>query len=544
MLRRMPSDWRSQYNEGRYLLRSVGGPALPATPTPEEAMEIIGITAGGNRDTDRPTGRNKVPASVRAEALKGLRLSYENNYGAWTFIGIARAIQLVLAPGVSDRTMERMERYFGRHAKDRGSSGFGDDSDPSRGYMAWLNWGGDAGLEWVSGAKMNPFRSAIFNPKGRRNPSDVERALAGDKNLAGALLQGADLQGVNLSGVNLEGAYLQEANLEGADLRNARMKGALLTRASLHKADLSGAVLRKSVLKWADFSQAVLEGADLQEADLQAADLQGANLDGSSFIEAKLESAYLSGVRAKQANFEKADCSRTNFEDADLTGAKFEKAKLIGANFNGANVARAKGLPAPRKPITTPSSPSFRKWLGRSVLTDGFGEPLVFYHGTDNGGFTVFDLSKIDKHHPGFFVTDNASLAKTYTSFDQFDPFGEEVEIKKGVYRLFVKMENPFVYDAKGARWDTIPWGTGRATTSEIGQWAKDRGYDGTVIQNVVDPAIQLSENEGGFSRPTTVYIVFDPRNIKSAAYNRGTWDLNDPDIRHNPRRARRGRSR
>lgn len=157
MLRRMPPDWRGQYDAGRDILRQVGGPSLPATPTPEQAMEIVGITAGGNRADDRPSGRNKVPPKVREEALKGLRLSYDNDYGAWTFIGIARAIQLALSPGVPDSTKERMERYFGRHVKDKQSYRFGDDSDPSRGYMAWLNWGGDAGLEWVAGAKLNPF---------------------------------------------------------------------------------------------------------------------------------------------------------------------------------------------------------------------------------------------------------------------------------------------------------------------------------------------------------------------------------------------------
>jgi len=44
--------------------------------------------------------------------------------------------------------------------------------------------------------------------------------------------------------------------------------------------------------------------------------------------------------------------------------------------------------------------------------------------------------------------------------------------------------------------------------------------------------------------KPSNVYIVFDPKNIKSAAYNEGTFDSTDADIRHNPRHARRSRNR
>ncbi len=178
-----------------------------------------------------------------------------------------------------------------------------------------------------------------------------------------------------------------------------------------------------------------------------------------------------------------------------------------------------------------PRSKAFKSWFGKSVLRDTKGKPIVLYHGTKNGGFTAFDLSKIDEWHPGFFLADDKRLAQTYAVYPQLDPFGDSVSTS-GIYRLFVKMENPFVYDAGGRRWDKIPWeGDVRVKTDAVGHWAKERGYDGVIIKNVVDPG-----NAGEFEEPTTVYIVFDPRNIKSAAYNRGTWDPNDPDIRHNPR--------
>lgn len=150
MLRNMPPDWRRQYDVGRVALYNATGRRLPDVPTPAQAATIVEITAGGRPSHDTVTGTNSVPVAVREAALHGLRLSYANNYGAWAFIGLARAFQLVTADGVSDMTISRMRAYFRRHASDTRAIGFGDDHRPSRGYMAWLNWGGDAGLRWVS----------------------------------------------------------------------------------------------------------------------------------------------------------------------------------------------------------------------------------------------------------------------------------------------------------------------------------------------------------------------------------------------------------
>jgi hypothetical protein len=149
MLKSPPSDWRSQFGSGASQLRQTGqfgGKEL----TREGALRILGITAGGNRSSDTARGGQRVPADVREEAMHGLRLSHANNYGAWNFIGVARAIQLATEPGVPTSTTDRMSNYFTRHAKDKQSANFGNDRSPSRGYMAWLNWGGDAGLRWTS----------------------------------------------------------------------------------------------------------------------------------------------------------------------------------------------------------------------------------------------------------------------------------------------------------------------------------------------------------------------------------------------------------
>lgn len=160
MLGKPPSDWKSEYRSGMKA-RSASGQGASRPMTLENVLKILEITAGGNVSGDRASGPNKVPQAVRDAAMKGVRLSYANNYGAWDFIGIARAIQLATQRGIPDKSMSRMRSYFSRHRKDKQSSGFGDDSNPSKGYMAWLNWGGEAGKQWVDGARNNPYEYLI-----------------------------------------------------------------------------------------------------------------------------------------------------------------------------------------------------------------------------------------------------------------------------------------------------------------------------------------------------------------------------------------------
>lgn len=174
MLRKMPSDWHRQYRVGRATLARNGGPVLPDAPTPEQAMLIIANTAGGNFDTDKPTGDQPVPKAVRDAAMKGLRLSYKNNYGGWEFFGIARAIQLALVPKVPMRTRERMVRYLEAHEKDKAGSNFGNDAKPSRGYMAWLNWGGDPAVAWN---ERDGIKRATYGAARRRNSAASTAAV-------------------------------------------------------------------------------------------------------------------------------------------------------------------------------------------------------------------------------------------------------------------------------------------------------------------------------------------------------------------------------
>lgn len=167
MLRTAPPDWRAQYAKARGQLIGLGLPDPGPTLSINGALAVLQLTAGGRYSKEDPGAPGVTPpADVRREALHGLRLSHKNNYGAWAFIGIARAILLALGRPLSAEGQKRMKNYFTRHRKDKQAAGFGSDIAPSKGYMAWLNWGGEAGKEWLEEimARNNP---RVFIPGDR-----------------------------------------------------------------------------------------------------------------------------------------------------------------------------------------------------------------------------------------------------------------------------------------------------------------------------------------------------------------------------------------
>jgi hypothetical protein len=119
---------------------------------------------------ERGKAEYKVPIKVKKEALKGLEMSWKHNYTSASGIGLVRAMQLVVKPKIWERSVDRMKAYFTRHQSDKQGEHFGDNRKPSRGYLAWLVWGGDSGFAWskrMVGSKQNPrvSKRSLTNPK-------------------------------------------------------------------------------------------------------------------------------------------------------------------------------------------------------------------------------------------------------------------------------------------------------------------------------------------------------------------------------------------
>lgn len=85
---------------------------------------------------------------IADNAAKGLKLREKFDKGG-TKVGIARARDLKNKQNLSNKTINRMKSYFSRHEVDKRAENFGNDDNPSKGYIAWLLWGGDEAYEWV-----------------------------------------------------------------------------------------------------------------------------------------------------------------------------------------------------------------------------------------------------------------------------------------------------------------------------------------------------------------------------------------------------------
>jgi hypothetical protein len=104
---------------------------------------------------DPKTGRYSVPPAVQRAARMGLELREKFGRGG-TSVGARRARQLASGEQLDVEDLVDMRGYFARHAVDQDAKGsesggrWGDEDNPSAGYVAWLLWGGDDGREWVT----------------------------------------------------------------------------------------------------------------------------------------------------------------------------------------------------------------------------------------------------------------------------------------------------------------------------------------------------------------------------------------------------------
>ena len=101
------------------------------------------------------------PPEVAAAAKRGLELRETFGRGG-TSVGVQRARQLAERRSVSIRDIVKMSAFFARHAVDKASRShvWGDEKNPSAGYIAWLLWGGEPGRRWVDLMKARLGRDA------------------------------------------------------------------------------------------------------------------------------------------------------------------------------------------------------------------------------------------------------------------------------------------------------------------------------------------------------------------------------------------------
>ena len=103
------------------------------------------------------------PAAVAREAEKGLKLHEAFDRGG-TEVGWARARQFRDRRALSRDDVVAMASYFARHEVDKSAKGWGDDKDPSPGYVAWLLWGGEPGRKWAEAKRAELEKAEAKGP--------------------------------------------------------------------------------------------------------------------------------------------------------------------------------------------------------------------------------------------------------------------------------------------------------------------------------------------------------------------------------------------
>jgi len=230
--------------------------------------------------------------------------------------------------------------------------------------------------------------------------------------------------------------------------------------------------------------------------------------------------------------------------------------------------------------LRAPTTPEFKRWFGNSKIVDKDGNPKVMYHGTAR------DISEFRPHQAGaIFVTDNPDTAERYTqqsiqwlsdqapktlntrqmaeavsiakslakangytakqisalvadkSFYKTDEFREAVtnfmDEGPNILPLYIRAENPFDYDNPDhvkAVMDKVP-SVKKESFARTNNWNTVEGPDVlAAIKELGFDAFYVSENGD------KNLAVFQPTQVKSAIGNRGTYDINNPDIRYSLR--------
>jgi hypothetical protein len=108
------------------------------------------------------------PAGARAAARRAIKFKEDGKAtGAGTAVGWTRARQLANGETLSLSTVKRMYSYFSRHEVDKKGKDWGNQANPSNGYIMWLAWGGDAGFSWSRRIAQREADKALFSSFGK-----------------------------------------------------------------------------------------------------------------------------------------------------------------------------------------------------------------------------------------------------------------------------------------------------------------------------------------------------------------------------------------
>lgn len=171
---------------------------------------------------------------------------------------------------------------------------------------------------------------------------------------------------------------------------------------------------------------------------------------------------------------------------------------------------------------------AFKQFFKNSKVVDAQGQPQVVYHGTQNdfSAFKDTGMSRQIGARLGFFFTDSEEMGDKYADGGKVMP-------------VYLSMQNPLIIEPNtvlkmfgenldiGDPFNFLTQMDTRQSEQELKEALKKQGYDGIILRST---SVDTSFGEGIHD----VYIAFNPEQIKSV-YNRGTFDLMDANIYHQP---------
>lgn len=305
------------------------------------------------------------------------------------------------------------------------------------------------------------------------------------------------------------------------------------------------------------------------------------HLDG----EATVDFSNVNGDTIGTAEYVQGTASARILNDID---SYFDGGDVPEGNYNGINEFRYSITVDTNGRKLTKAQQERYKNITPELIEDGKLE--VLYHGTPDANFTVFDPEFSDDGISLFF-TNKKYIAESYsgsdiiidpyhlnkvTNFEELknyfkdtdyeprnedgkyqlyvieDPsdvwlyleensieelmeeYGRQMDIEEidgGVYPVYANITNPLVVDGKRKAWNSLEWETPEGDkldkTREITKYAKEKGYDGVIFNNIADNGAYYSRNNDDLSK---VVVAFESNQIKSV-FNKKPTD--NPDIRY-----------
>ena len=217
---------------------------------------------------------------------------------------------------------------------------------------------------------------------------------------------------------------------------------------------------------------------------------------------------------------------------------------------------------------------NFQRWFGESKVTDRQGNPKVMYHGSPQAGFETFDIwgSKFGLFGQGSYFTENPERGSSYAESRR----RRSGPRTPGVYGVYLSINNPLDMDApadvnewRAAFEDQMDWAEVQEelpAAREMHELTEDDDTTNAAIFLAIRTAMVRQSHQEGIPRYEAeeiimggmmgmgydgvkhvggrytragqasgishdVWIAWDPRQIKAATGNRGTFDPEDPSI-------------